>query len=166
MNPDPINMQGQTGAAQAAGAGATTPFLDHANNPKLSEKVRGYWKELEAKYVIPRLVREKYFELIELIKETESMNDEEREYWFQIMPIMTEDQLRKFLNILQNERKQLKKLDTEYQSEIDKLNDKHQVEWNAFEAKEKREQLKKQEAQHESEEKAKESVLLGKLDEL
>lgn len=155
----------QSGAGQAATT-ATAVVLDHANNPALPEKVRNYWKEVEAKYVIPRLVREKYPQLVQLIKETESMNDEEREYWFQIMPIMTEEQIRKFVGILDNEKQQLQKLDTEYEGEISKLNDKHQVEWDAFEAKKKREEIKQQEKAAEAAESKTEENLLDQLSSL
>lgn len=155
--------------AQATGQGASTAaaiVIDHANNPALPEKVRGYWKEVEAKYVIPRLVREKYPQLIQLIKETESMNDEEREYWFQILPIMTEEQIKKFVGILDNEKQQLQKLDTEYESEISKLNDKHNVEWDAFEAKKKRDEIKQQEKVAEAAENKTEENLLNQLSSL
>ena len=47
------------------------------------------------------------------------MNTEEREYWLQIMPIMSEDQITKFQGILLNEKNQLAKLDQEYATETE-----------------------------------------------
>lgn len=182
--PDPINMQqgsGQTatqagGAANAgkagtgqvasSGGGGNTQILDHVNNPALSEAHRKHWAEVEAKYVVPRLIRSEYHQLIPLIMETESMNEEEREYWFQILPIMTEEQIKKFVGILENEQEQLKKLDDEYDTELEKLNDKHMLEWQEFEAKEKREKIQKAEAEHEAKEAEKQDALLGELDNL
>ncbi|MFA6305652.1 MAG: hypothetical protein WC651_02900 [Candidatus Gracilibacteria bacterium] len=76
-----------------------------------------YLTEAESFYIIPKLVREKFPDLIKLIFETESMNTEEREYWLQIMPIMSEEQIGKFRTILVNERDQLAKLDKEYAAE-------------------------------------------------
>lgn len=76
-----------------------------------------YLTEAESFYIIPKLIREKFPDLIKLIFETESMNLEEREYWLQIMPIMSEEQITKFRGILVNERDQLAKLDQEYASE-------------------------------------------------
>ena len=52
------------------------------------------------KYNVPQVVLDKYPELVELIKKTESMSVEEREYWFQILPIMTEDQVTRLKKIL------------------------------------------------------------------
>ncbi len=76
-----------------------------------------YLVEAESFYIIPKLIREKFSDIIKLIFETESMNTEEREYWLQIMPIMSEEQISKFRGILVNERDQLSKLDQEYASE-------------------------------------------------
>jgi len=76
-----------------------------------------YLIEAESFYIIPKLIREKFPDIIKLIFETESMNTEEREYWLQIMPIMSEEQITKFRGILVNEKDQLSKLDQEYAAE-------------------------------------------------
>ena len=116
------------------------------------------------KYNVPQVVLDKYPELVELIKKTESMSVEEREYWFQILPIMTEDQVTRLKTILAEESAQLAKLDDQYQGELSKLNKKHLEEWNAFENKQEREALKAQEAGHEVEEKKAEEDILKQLD--
>ncbi|MBU1992122.1 MAG: hypothetical protein ABH856_02080 [Patescibacteria group bacterium] len=123
----------------------------------------GQTKTDDDKFAIPKVVKEKYPDLIELIKGTESMNDDEREYWFQILPIMTDEQVEKFRGILDNEKKQLQKLDKEYEDELQKLNDKHLVEWQQFETEEKRKKLKVAEKKHEEEEQANEEALLDQL---
>ena len=117
-------------------------------------------------YNIPDAVLEKYGELVEKIKKTESMSHEEREYWFQILPIMTEDQVTRLRGILEEESKQLKELDSEYQGELKKLNQKHMQEWNEFEKKKEREARASEEASHEVGEAAAEEALLGELDKL
>jgi hypothetical protein len=94
------------------------------------------------------------------------MNDEERDYWFQVLPIMNEDQIIKLRTILVNEREQLKKIDTEYDSEMKKLNDVHKNEWNAFEEQQKRAVLKQAEASHEVQEQTKEDDLLKRLQDI
>lgn len=57
-----------------------------------------------------------YTDLIELINGSESMNDEERQYWIQILPIMTPPQVQNLREILQNEKKQLADIDRKYSS--------------------------------------------------
>lgn len=60
-----------------------------------------------------------------LIANTESMNDEERQYWRDILPSMTSEQTKRLLVILSTEKINLKKLEKKYESEITQLNDKH-----------------------------------------
>jgi len=115
------------------------------------------------KYTVPSLVKEKFPDLMQLIKETESMNDEERDYWFQILPIMTEDQIKKFRDILLNEKQQLSRLDKEYEDELKRLNEKHLLEWKEFESKEKRKALQAAESQSQAEEEKMQEELLKRL---
>jgi hypothetical protein len=70
---------------------------------------------------VPPEVQAKFGELIELVKKSESMNDEERQYWVNILPIMTPEQIQNLREILDNERKQLAAIDAKYQTDIDKL---------------------------------------------
>lgn len=115
------------------------------------------------KYAIPMIVREKFPDLIDLIKTTESMDEDERDYWFQILPIMTEEQISKFRDILVSEKDQLARLDQEYEQELSKLNEKHMIEWKEFETKEKRAEIETKEKKAEEEEKAAEEELLKRL---
>jgi hypothetical protein len=117
-------------------------------------------------YTIPKAAQDKYPDLIALIKETESMNDDEREYWFQILPIMTDEQVEKLRKILANEKEQLAKLDKEYEKELNKLNEKHLLEWQDFESKERMKKLRTAENKHEEAEASKEAALLDQLNEL
>jgi hypothetical protein len=117
----------------------------------------------DGKFTIPKVVVQKFPELIELIKGTESMNDDERQYWFQILPIMTDEQIAKFREILQNEKDQLAKLDQEYEEELKKINQRHSAEWKASESKEDKEAREKKEKAAEVQETAEEAELLKKL---
>ncbi|MBA4337099.1 hypothetical protein C0416_05010 [bacterium] len=120
----------------------------------------------ESKFHIPKAVKDENPELIPLILNTESMDDEEREYWFQILPIMTTDQIEKFKNILVTEKQQLAKLDKEYEADLAKINEKHLQEWQEFESKQKRTEIEKVEKAQEEEEATTEEELLKKLQDL
>jgi len=113
---------------------------------------------------IPPVVLEKYPELAEMIKNTESMSREEREYWFQILPIMTKEQVDRLRKILEEESVQLAKLDQKYQKELQKINKKHMSEWNTFEKKQDREDREKQETAAEDSETLVEAALLEELE--
>lgn len=119
--------------------------------------------EAEAKHAVPSSVRERFPDLVPLLIKTESMNTEERDYWFQVLPIMNDDQIVKLRTILVNERDQLKKIDSEYNQEIGKINQEHKSQWNAFEAQEKKKILQDTEKRSEIEEAGAEEALLQKL---
>ncbi len=143
----------------------TTPVVD----PKVAAEFgldADQLTEVAKKYTIPESVKAQFPDLVALLIKTESMNDEERDYWFQVMPIMNEDQIVKLRTILVNEREQLKKIDEEYDSEMKKLNDVHKSEWNTFEAQQKKAALVQAEATHEEEEATKEEDLLKRLEEI
>lgn len=83
-----------------------------------------------------------YNELVKLIIETESMDDDEKQYWFDIMPSMTDDQIDRLFNILDTEKKKLEALEEKYQTEIKKLNEKHLIEWQEFQMKDSKQKIK------------------------
>lgn len=91
-------------------------------------------------------VQTKYPRLIELVLATESMDDSERQYWFDILPSMNPDQVQRLTDILETERKKLDELEKKYQTEIETLNQKHVTEWQGYEMKKKKEEIAQQEA--------------------
>lgn len=92
----------------------------------------------------------KYPRLIELVLATESMDDSERQYWFDILPSMNADQVQRLTDILETERKKLDELEVKYQKEIETLNQKHVSEWQGYEMKKKKEEIATQESQDKS----------------
>lgn len=136
----------------------------NASNPQSSgSTTSGDDQNLFSKFDIPETVRSQYPDLIPLILETESMNDDERQYWFQILPIMTDEQVNKLREILANEKQQLSQLDQEYKQDLKRINSKHVSQWKEFEVKEKRKKLQTAEHAAEKNEKAAEEDLLKNL---
>jgi hypothetical protein len=74
-----------------------------------------------ADLIISDDVRKTFPNIVELVLRSESMNDEERQYWINILPIMTPPQVDQLKNILENERKQLSAIDKKYAKEIDQI---------------------------------------------
>lgn len=109
---------------------------------------------------VPQEVLTKYPDLVELIKKSESMNAEERQYWVNILPVMTPDQVQNLRDILENERKQLAAIDSKYQTEIDKLGQAEVVRQTEEQRKKQRtERTGKETAHKQEEEKATEDIL-------
>jgi len=90
-------------------------------------------------------IQSQYPELIKLILATESMDDEERQYWFDIMPSMNDSQIDRLFNILETERKKLEELELKYQEEIKSLNEKHLIEWQEFQARDAKKKIQEAE---------------------
>ncbi len=105
-------------------------------------KIKHHWVEFN----ISNDIIQDNKELIDLVLNTESMDDDERQYWFDMMPSMTEDQIGRLFEILDTERKKLLELEKKYQEEIKKLNDKQLIEWQEFQAKKNREKIIKEES--------------------
>lgn len=117
-----------------------------------------------SKFKIPQAVKEKYPELIPLILDTQSMNDQERTYWFQILPIMSVEQVDRLKNILITEKDELNKLDKEYEEEISRINiHKADASKKFQESEEKRQEIKKQEEKDEQKEAKNEEDILAQL---
>lgn len=115
------------------------------------------------KFDIPQFVKDHYPDLIPLIIETESMNDEERQYWFSILPVMTDDQIVKLREILLNEKQQLEKLDENYAKELKRINDEQIIKLRETEAKEKWAQIRDAEKESEEAEAAQEEEIFKQL---
>lgn len=97
----------------------------------------------EKTFQIQDELQAKYPELIKLIISTESMDDDERQYWFDIMPSMTDAQIDRLFDILETERKKLQELEVKYQKEIKTLNEKHLIEWQEMQVKEGKKKVEK-----------------------
>jgi len=62
-------------------------------------------------YQVNEEIQIKFPKLIKMVLLTESMNDNEKQYWFDIIPSMTNKQIYRLFNILNTERKKLKELE-------------------------------------------------------
>ncbi len=184
-DPTPTTSQPPLDPAGSSGQAGFTPLPDEGNagaNPPQSPLVKGgsngvplaatgvktiaiSHEDLE-KFGISEEFTKTKPALVELILQTESMQDEERKYWFQLLPVMTDEQTTKLQGILQNERDQLAALDAKYEDEIKNLNEKHLLEWQEHEARDKRQQREALEIEAEAAEKAAEENVLGEIDKL
>lgn len=71
--------------------------------------------------VISDFVKKNYPDLIPMILGSESMTDNEKQYWFSLLPIMNKEQVDKLRNILLDEKKQLADLEHQYKNTINEF---------------------------------------------
>ncbi len=114
--------------------------------------------------VIPDETRKKYPALIELILGSESMNDEERQYWINILPVMTPDQISSLEDILTTEKNQLEAIDKKYAKEIEAIGTKKLVEKTQIERRKRRMNLAEEESDFRTKEDEKAKALLEEIE--
>lgn len=92
------------------------------------------------------------------------MNDEERQYWINILPIMTPDQSQSLRDILSNEKKQLQAIDEKYSKEMEKIGSAEQVQKTGDDQRKKRENRQSTEAIHKKQEDEKAEDILRAIE--
>jgi len=113
---------------------------------------------------VPPDLQAKYPELVALILASESMNDEERQYWINILPVMTPEQVENLRQILQNEKDQLAAIDAKYKQEMATLGKGKKTEEMGKERSQKREERRAQEMGNRETEKSKEDEILKAIE--
>lgn len=112
---------------------------------------------------IPDDVQEKFPEFIKLIKGSQSMDDEERQYWIDVLPIMTDDQMENLKGILDNEKQQIEEAEKEYVSDVNEVAKNFNLEFDEIKYREKKKIRLEAEKQHELEEMQHEEDILAEL---
>lgn len=114
--------------------------------------------------IIPDDIKEKFSDYVALIQKSESMNDEERQYWIDVLPSMEDEQLKNLKNILSNEQKQIKEAEGAYQSEAQGEVGQFGIDFDENKYREKKETLRKMEIEHEKKEVEDEEALLQEIE--
>lgn len=109
--------------------------------------------------IVPPEVRERFPDIIDLILASESMNNTERQYWVDILPVMNEEQVQQLRTILTNERDQLAAIDAKYAKNIQTLNTASIEETNEKRSERREELSSKEQAARTEEERAAEDIL-------
>ncbi len=114
---------------------------------------------------VPEEIRKAFGPLVELILGSQSMNEEERRYWINTLPVMKPEQLTSLTDILTREKEQLAAIDKKYAHVLSKADERQAVAAMGKERTQKREEREMTEEQHESEERRKEAEILRKIEE-
>jgi hypothetical protein len=95
--------------------------------------------------IIPPDVKAAFPDIVDLVMHSESMNNEERQYWFDILPVMTPEQVQQLRDILMNEKNQLAAIDAKYADGL-KQSGVESIQQTDEERRKKHEQLASQES--------------------
>lgn len=113
---------------------------------------------------IPLDVQEQFPELIQKIVKSESMNHEERQYWIDVLPIMTDDQITNLKSILDNEKKEIEKADQRLKEDFEAESKRVIIKFDALKYKEKQQMRMEAEHRFETEEKEHEKNILEEIE--
>jgi hypothetical protein len=113
--------------------------------------------------VVPDEVTKQFPDLVELIKASRSMDEKERQYWVDVLPIMSEDQIKNLRDILDNEKKQTEEANKSYTQGMKEATKKVVVTFDEAAYKEKKRMRLDAEKAAETEETKSEEQLLQEL---
>lgn len=97
--------------------------------------------------VVPDDVKAKFGGIVDLILASESMNDDERRYWIDILPAMSPEQISKLQDILTREKDQLAAIDAKYSESMNQIANAKAVEQTGEDRKQRQDQRAATEAE-------------------
>ncbi|PIR54311.1 hypothetical protein COU75_01530 [Candidatus Peregrinibacteria bacterium CG10_big_fil_rev_8_21_14_0_10_42_8] len=119
-----------------------------------------------AELTISDETKQTFPELVEMIVSSESMNNEERQYWINILPIMTPEQMKNLHDILTNEKVQLAAIDKKYAKKLTPEEQSEHIKNTELNMQKKREERKRREENFESKDEIVSEDLLKKIEDL
>ena len=121
-----------------------------ANMNLIKTKLPENLREKAEKFTIPDEFLTSMPDIIILVLNSKSMdNPEEKQSWFNLLPMMNKDQIDKLKDILTREKQKLNEIEQKYEQKKDELNTKYTQKWEDMVYTKKMEEIKEKEAQHE-----------------
>lgn len=80
---------------------------------------------------ITQYIRDNYPDIIMLVLGSSSMDDAERQYWFDTLPTMSADHVERLRDILLTEKRRLAEINVKYEETLRQLGDGRLAEWQA-----------------------------------
>lgn len=114
--------------------------------------------------LVTQEVASKYPDILQMLFATTSLNFEEKRYWVQLLPLMTEEHIERLRTILVTEQQKLQSIEEEFVEKAQVFNAATRL--SREEITERRETLRAKEAASQQEESSEEENLLNQLDTL
>lgn len=90
--------------------------------------------ETAMKFDIPDIFLEKESDLVILVLKSRSLaKDEEKQSWFNLVPMMNEDQINKLRDILNREKNKIAEIETKYENKKEEIKEKYKDKFDAVE---------------------------------
>jgi len=121
-----------------------------ANMDLIKKQLPQELREKAEKFIIPDEFLTTMSDLIILVLNSKSMdNPEEKQSWFNLLPMMNKDQIDKLRDILTREKQKLSEIEQKYEQKKDELKNKYTQKREDMVYAKRMEEIKQQEAKHE-----------------
>ncbi|HMS90677.1 MAG TPA: hypothetical protein PKC87_00440 [Candidatus Absconditabacterales bacterium] len=135
-----------------------------ANIPLIQTKLPQELREKAEKFTIPDEFLTTMSDLIILVLYSKSMDSaEEKQSWFNLLPMMNAEQIDKLRDILTREKQKLEEIEQKYEQKKDELKNKYTQKREDMVYSKRMEQIKQQEAEHDKIENQQADNLLNQL---
>jgi hypothetical protein len=119
-----------------------------ANVTLIQQKLPQDLWNFAAKFTIPDNFLENEPDLVVLVLKSRSLSkDEEKQSWFNLVPMMNQEQIEKLRDILTRERDKIAEIEAKYEQKKNEIQDKYQTKFDAVAYQNKMTTLKSDEAQ-------------------
>jgi len=118
-------------------------------------------------FTIPKALLENDVELVEMVLLSGSMNDGEKQYWFNLTEVMNPEQLQKLRDILLREKRKIAEIKAKYDKESeDPAQALARAEEKGIRRSEEQQRIAEQEQIQENQEKSEEEAVLQELNQV
>ncbi len=122
-----------------------------ANIELIKQQLPPELREKAETFIIPDEFLTTMPDIIVLVLNSKSMdNPEEKQSWFNLLPIMNKDQIDKLRDILTREKQKLMEIEQKYEQKKDELKSKYSQKWEDVVYTKRIEEIKEAEAKHDA----------------
>jgi len=121
-------------------------------------------REVAATFTIPEDFLAKMPDLVQLVLESKSLDkSDEKQSWFNLLPLMNDEQVAKLRDILSREKQKLAEIEQKYTQKKEEMSQKFVQKFEDGAYQKKMEQVRAQEQQHREKEKEEADDLLNQI---
>ena len=121
-------------------------------------------REVAMMFTIPEEFLEKMPDLIQLVLESKSLNkNEEKQSWFNLLPMMNQDQIAKLRDILTREKEKLAEIEKKYTQKKKEMSQKFVKKFEESKYQDKMQSIKSNEQEHREKEHEEAEDLLDQI---
>ena len=134
------------------------------NKALLQQYLPAHLVEFASTFTIPEAMLQEYADVVVLVLESKSINEEkEKQSWFDLYPLMNQEQIAKLKDILTREKEKLAEIETRYQQKQEEIKQKYEKAFSSPAYQQQQTQLRATEAAAREQEEVEAESLLNQI---